>query len=274
MHIPEAHSVLRKSDTGDLVVAADFGSAGRPSATFTELVAGLRAEHTVWETMPPPHGTEVGRDGKWHVDRWVRDIRAAELPVRAVIGFCSGSVYAGALVREISAWQRRPRLILIDPDRAERFMVTNHYEQFVRARLGVVMPAEEVDDAVRAGRAADETCADPLDLAAELGVLCRRYLPPAARQAGMSGPRSVELAEIFSSYLYWLAAGSTVDGRREWATATALNSNTDGFGLDAFPEAERADLVAEVVQFDVSHRELMRDPDVHRTVDGLLQEGD
>jgi hypothetical protein len=30
----------------------------------------------------------------------------------------------------------------------------------------------------------------------------------------MSGPRSVELAEIFAGHLYRLAASSTVDGRR------------------------------------------------------------
>lgn len=272
MNTPVAHSVLRKNDDGDLIIASDFGSAGRPSATFTDLVAGLATEHTIWETMPPPYGEEVGLTGRDYVDRWVRDVRDSGLRVRAVIGFCSGSVYAGTLIQRISSWQRRPRprLILIDPDRAERHMVTAHYEQFMRARLAMIITPPEIEDAVRAGREADARSADPLELAASLGVLCRQMLTPALRNAGLGAVRGVELAEVFASYLYWLAAGSQLDARREWSTATALNSHTDGFGLDAFPAEERAGLVARVINFDVSHRELMRAPEVHRAVDALL----
>jgi hypothetical protein len=265
-----AHSVLRKADSGQLVVAADFGTAGRPSATFTDLVASLWAQHTIWETMPPPHGEEAGMTGWQHVARWVRDIRDSDLQVLAVIGFCSGSVYAGALIQQVSQWQRTPRLILIDPDGAERHMVTNHYERFMRARLTPVLAAEEIEAAVRAGRDADATAAGPLELAARLGLLCQRILPPACQRAGMTGERSAELARIFTSYLHWLAAASQLDVRAAWLAATALNSNTPGFGLDAFPADGRDGLVSHVIDVDVPHLELMRTPAAAQIVDELL----
>ncbi|MFB6888401.1 hypothetical protein ACFCX4_03695 [Kitasatospora sp. NPDC056327] len=271
MKTPVAHSVLREADGGGLVVLADFGTAGRPSATFTELVEGLRTEATFWETMPPPYGEEEGLDAAGHVARWTADVRASGLPVRAVIGFCSGSVYAAALVEEISRWQDRPRLVLIDPDLAERRMVIEHYERFMTARLSPVLAPEEVAAALREGREADAAAATALDLAAGLGVLCRRILPPACERAGMSGERSTELALIFAAYLHWLAAGAEVDPRPVWKEATALNSATEGFGLDAFPPAARPGLVGTVVEFDLPHLELMRDPGVAECVDELLR---
>jgi hypothetical protein len=271
MMAPVAHSVLRKADGGELVVAADFGTAGRPSATFTELVAGLQAEHNIWETMPPPHGDEAGMTGRQYVARWARDIRDGALPVRAVIGFCSGSVYAGALIQQISWWQDPPPLVLIDPDGAQRHMVTDHYERFMRARLTPVLSPAEVEEGVRAGRDADESAAGPLELAANLGALCQRILPPACRRAGLTGERSAELARVFASYLHWLAAASQLDVRAVWSSATALNSNTPGFGLDAFPVDERDGLVARVINLDVPHLELMRTPEAARIVDELLR---
>ncbi|NEC19972.1 hypothetical protein [Streptomyces parvus] len=268
---PAAHSVLRAAEGGALVVAADFGTAGRPSATFTELVEGLRAPYEFWETMPPPHGEEAGMSAAQHIERWMRDIRESGRPVRAVIGFCSGSVYAAGLVDEIARLQKRPRLVLIDPDLAERHMVIGHYERFMTARLTPVLTGEEVEAAVRAGRDADAAAATPLELAAALGALCLRILPDACERGGAPEGRGRELAEIFASYLHWLAAGAELDARAVWREATAINSRTEGFGLDAFPEEERAGLVAEVIDFDIPHLELMRTPEVARTVDGLLQ---
>ncbi|MGW0548882.1 hypothetical protein [Streptomyces altiplanensis] len=268
---PAAHNVLKNVDGADIVLAADFGTAGRPSATFTELVAQLSSPFTFWETMPPPHGEEAGMSAAQHVERWIRDVEKSGRTVRAVIGFCSGSVYAAALVEELSRRQEKPGLILIDPDLAERHMVIGHYERFMTARLSSVLPAHEVEAAVRAGHDADESAATALELAAELGKLCLRILPDACERGGMTGERSQELAEIFTSYLHWLAAGSELDARRVWREATAVNSRSEGFGLDAFPEEERAGLVARVVDFDLPHLELMRTPEVAALVDELLQ---
>jgi hypothetical protein len=267
---PSAHSVLRHVDGGELIIAADFGIAGRPSATFMELVEGMRSKHTIWETMPPPLGLEDGMTGPEHVSRWVRDIRSSSLPVRAVIGFCSGSVYASALVSQVSRWQERPRLILIDPALAERYMVIDHYERFMRARLAPVLSGDEIDDAVRAGRNADAQALGPLELASRLGQSCREILPPACQRAGMTDERSTELAGIFASYLNWLAAASQLEPRTGWLSATVLNSQSRGFGLDTFPEEERGCLAARVIDLNVSHLELMREPEAAQVIDQLL----
>ncbi|WP_156819395.1 hypothetical protein [Pseudonocardia sp. HH130630-07] len=268
---PSAHAVLRSFDGDDLVVAADFGVAGRPAATVTELVAELKTECTVWETLPPPYGDETGMGGRQHVDRWVRDVRDGGRAVRAVLGFCRGSVYAGAMHREISRWQDPPLLILLDPDRPHRRMIVDYFGEMLVSRLEPMLSTTEIEEVVQAGRDVDGKAADPLELADGLGALCRQILPPACQRAGMVGERSTELARILASYLHWLAAATEFDVRPLWSSAIALNSGSEGYGLDAFDEADRAGLVAEVIQCETPYEDLMRSAEVARVIDDLLR---
>lgn len=266
---PRVHAVLRAGGDG-LVVAADFAMAGRPAANFTELVAGLSTAHTVWETLPPPGGPAAGTRGQDHVETWVAEIRAAGRPVRAVLGFCSGSVYAGAMHREISRFQDPPELVLFDPDRADRAMVIDYFAELAATRLSALLTAAEVEEAIRAGRAVDADAAGPLELAAGLGALCAEILPPACLRAGLTGRRSTELADVLAAYLHWLAAAAEFDVRPLWSSATALNSATDGYGLDAFPAADRPGLVGRVVRCEAPYQDLLRAPATARLVDDLL----
>ncbi|MFR9730632.1 hypothetical protein ACL03H_15530 [Saccharopolyspora sp. MS10] len=267
--MPAAHHVLREGG-GGLVIAADFALAGRPAAGFAELVAGLSTAHTVWETSPLPGGPEAGAGGRDHVATWVEDVRADGRPVRAVLGFCSGSVYAGAMHREITRFQDPPALVLFDPDRSHRRMVVDYFVELARTRFSSLLTADEVEEAVRAGRAADLDAAGTSELADALGALCSRILPPACRRAGLTGRRSTELAEVLTSYLRWLAAAADFEVRPLWSSATAFNSATDGYGLDAFPAAERPGLVHRVVQCEAPYEDLLRAPDTARLVDELL----
>lgn len=271
---PQAHAVLRTSAGGELVVAADFGTSGRPSATFGDLVANLTADRTIWETLPPPYGPDAALTAAQHIERWMADIVGSGLSVTAVIGFCSGSVYAAALADALSARQPAPRLLLIDPDLAQRRMVIEHYERFVRARLSAVATPGEVDAAAVAGRRVDAGAASAVELAAGLDTLCRTIMAPTLIRGGLGARRSRELSEVFASYLYWLAAGSDVDPRTTWRRGTALNSQTEGFGLHAFPAEQRATLFRRVIDFDLPHLELMRSPCVAQTVDDWLASTD
>lgn len=266
MSAPDSWNVLRTAGADALVVACDFAAAGRPIATFTELVALLPGGFTVWETAPPPYGQEAGMTGADQVDRWAVDLRASGRPVHAVLGFCSGSAYAGALAGRIARWQQPARLVLLDPERATPAMMLDFYQQRVH-RFASVLTPDEVDSALRAGRdavAADAVAleaagdARALALAGRLRELCRLVVEPACDRVGLGRERSAEFVGLSGAYLYWLAAAMHIDAGTEWAGATALNGATAGVGLHSYPPTERAGLVAGVRYLDVSHTDLMR----------------
>lgn len=250
----------------DLLVACDFASAGRPIATFGDLAALLPTGEAVWESAPPPPGAEAGMDGPAHVDRWAGALRSAGRHVNAVLGFCSGSAYAGVLADRIAAWQTRPRLVLLDPEPATPAMMLDFFRERVGRFAAVLTP----DDVAAALRAADDS-ADlaPLALAARLRDLCRAVVAPACERVGLPDSRVTEFVGLAGSYLHWLAAAIGLPDR--WPTADAVNCATPGFGLRRVPEPERAGIVAAARYLDVSHTDLMRSPLTARAVADLLR---
>jgi hypothetical protein len=270
MTTPQAHHVLRKSDRDELVVTADFAATGRPTATFHELVDLLQVDVNIWETAPVPYGHERGVTGADQVDRWERDIRDSTRPVRAVIGFCAGNVYAGELARRIGGWQEPPRLIVLDPGRANRPMLREHVEGLL-GRLASTFGPDEIE-AVRARiREADASRPDPLDLVDELAELCREVVVPALMRAYHSKQASLDFITIVIGYMYWLAGATQLDPRPAWASATALNSNSTNYGIYLTPAEQRDGLVASITHYDVTHGNMMRTPEVAAAVDLLLR---
>jgi hypothetical protein len=255
----------------DLVVACDFASAGRPIATFSDLVSVLPPGFTVWESAPPPCGEESGMDGAAHVDRWAGALRTAGRPVRAVLGFCSGSVYAGRIADRIAAWQPRPPLVLLDPEPATPAMMLDFYRERV-SRFASVLAPGEVATALRAGEesvaVATPDPASALALAARLRDLCRGIIAPACERVGLPDSRVTEFVGLAGSYLHWLAAAIHLPAR--WPTAHAVNCVTPGIGLRSVPPADRDGLVASADYLDVSHTDLMRSPLTARAVADLL----
>ncbi|GAA0933741.1 hypothetical protein [Virgisporangium aurantiacum] len=255
------------SQPGELVVACDFASAGRPIATFTDLVSLLPPGFSVWESAPPAFGAESGMDGAAHVERWAGAL--ATLPVRAVLGFCSGSVYAGMIADRIAARQPRPRLVLLDPEPATPAMMLDFYRERVN-RFASVLAPDEVAAALRAGEDSVAASSPPLALAARLRDLCHDVVAPACERVGLPGSRVTEFVGLAGSYLHWLAAAIDLPAR--WPTAHAVNCATPGIGLRSVPPADRAGLVASARYLDVSHTDLMRSPLTARAVADLLTE--
>jgi hypothetical protein len=270
MTTPSSLNVLRQSDQGgELVVACDFSAGGRPIATFTDLAGLLRGNHTIWETTPAPYGQEADTSAASQIEYWSRDIRSSGVPVRAVLGFCSGCVYAGALAERISQWQQRPRLILLDPEPADARMMIDFYENLVTRRFAAMLSSAEIADAVQAGHDAAESLG-LMALAHRLGELCRQVVEPACEGIGLTSERIAEFLGLSLSYLYWLAVAGPLDVRSQWSAAEAINCANPDVGLRGFEPIERAGLVARAVYLDVSHTDLMRCPETARIVDELL----
>ncbi|MGW0551149.1 hypothetical protein [Streptomyces altiplanensis] len=270
MATPAAWHVRRPAEGSGLVLACDFSAAGRPVATFTELAELLTTGCALWETAPPEPDEAVRMTGREHVARWAGDLRGRG-PVRAVLGFCTGALYAGALAEEIARSQRRPRLILLDPEPARASMLTGFYESLITRRFASVLSPADAEAALREGRrAADDTTGGLTALADRLSALVREVVEPAFARVGLHGARVDEFVGLATSYLYWIAAADSCPARGPWATATALNGNTEGAGLRSFTAAERPGLLRRAVYLDVSHTDLMRSPETARLVDDLL----
>ncbi|MFR9730627.1 hypothetical protein ACL03H_15505 [Saccharopolyspora sp. MS10] len=255
-----AWNALRDGPGAEIVLACDFSTAGRRIATFADLVALTGDGPAVWESAPTPPDTAL--DGAAQVRRWADAVRASGRPVRAVLGFCTGAVYAAALAAEIS--RRQPtRLILLDPESGDARPMLGFLREVV-ARFGALAPPGADDVLGAAGAAAEEAGTDLMALADRLIALCSAVVTPACANAGLGPARSAEYLDVATRYLHWLAAAGSLEPPPSWTSAAALNSSTPGAGLLGVPPAERAGLVAEEVHLDVPHEDLMRTPEAAR----------
>ncbi|RKT17051.1 hypothetical protein BX285_1415 [Streptomyces sp. 1114.5] len=267
---PEAFNVLRTTDSGELIVVADYAANGRPAANFHDLAKLLRTEHTIWETAPVPWGQESGLTGQDQAERWLRGIRDSGLKVRALMGFCGGGIYASVMADRIAEWQgEHPELLLFDPGFAERRMLTEHIESFYR-RLAKAFTEDQLADAKERLAEADAGASNALELAGRLTPLCQEVLKSAIVRAGWSEQAAGNTADLVNGYLHWLGAAVDLDPRPGWARASVLNSSNPDIGLHIIPEPERSEMFGEAHFFDVVHADLLKTPEVARTADELL----
>jgi hypothetical protein len=268
---PRAHNVLRDGGDGPIVVMSDFAAAGRPTAQFPALVPRLSTQAAFWETAPPAPGSEGRMTGDDYGNRWLADIASDGRQVVAVAGFCSGSVYAGWLADRLGRVQRRPQVILFDPEPATKAMVLEDFEKLVTVRMADLIPEDESREAMAAAHQADhETGDDALALTDALAALCRGVVREGFVRTGKSAHRCDEFIALFIGYLRWFAGACAVSDFRGWDGATVLLSTTPEIGLQATPEHVRRSLVGEVVNVDVPHFDLLRSEVTAQRVDELL----
>ncbi|RAY11927.1 hypothetical protein DPM19_28605 [Actinomadura craniellae] len=238
---------------------------------FTDLVPRLEANLTVWETLTPPAGTEIGMTADDYLDRWLADVRASDHVVHTVFGFCVGSVFAAAMAEQVTARQgSAPRLILFDPERPHAALLHRHYGDALQI-ISMALSDTEMKAATHAGEAALEECSDLTGLATRLSAALLDIGDPALRRAGLGEQRRTELLGTFGSFLNYLAASAEIDPGDIWPTATAISSATPRNGLNVLPPEQRADAVAREIRFDLQHADLLRSVDVAKTVDELLR---
>ncbi|MFB7945425.1 hypothetical protein ACFC6L_10925 [Kitasatospora phosalacinea] len=261
-------NVLSGNGNPATILASDFPATGRTVAGFGDLVARLGTTADAWETAPPSTGSEAAMSGADYLARWLPDTTGG--PVRTVLGFCVGSVFAAGLAAEIARHQDEPpRLVLFDPERPDPDLLHRHYHELIGG-LAPLLSAPEVDEARQAGKRARHEHDGMRPLAAALCGLFREYGEPAFRRTGLDAERGAEVVATFASFLGYLVAAADLDPRPQWAGATALSSATPHSGLNPLPPEERAGLVAREISFDLPHTELLRDEEVARTVARLL----
>ena len=243
------------SDAGsDLVLCLDFPS-GRAVAGFPELAAGMPVDASFL------HNERARADSlAVCVDRWVAELTVTGRPVRAVLGFCSGSALATRVADAVAATGRAPMVVLFDavPTTSESLagQLPSALESSARHLTG-----DELADA----RDLSEQLATsyPDDLPRIAATLTDRYdhlMRAVADRLSLHEFTFKELTDGFTAYLDYLLL--TSEGGFDVRSTTPLFVCSNGYEppvQDARP-----------IMLDVDHADLLRAPEAHKLVTDLL----
>jgi hypothetical protein len=255
--------VLNDGDSADVVLAADINIAGRKEAGFADLARRLDPALAVWETDPPRVIDDFTRSGADYLDRWAEEVRASGRPVRAVLGFCAGSVFAAGLAGRVEGWQGGPvPLVVADPEIPLAARVQEQFHDAVDEMLTVLTPEERA----ATQQEAKQALADDPALAAfgpRLMEIFRDAGGLAFDRMGLNPAVRGELLTTVGSFVAFVIAAAQLDPVPGWSGATALRSRTAGAGAGAAHAAR-------VLRFEAEHVDLLRHEGVARAIAELL----
>jgi len=272
---PTTWNVLTDDDPASVVLAVDFDATGRAEARFTDFVGHLGEGLTVWETVPQAVATRPDLPADAYVKQWVDEIRGSGRTIRAVLGFCAGSVYAAAIAEEIEAWQGTfPLTVLFDPERAS---AASMYWQFHKA-VGQMTPTVgpvETGSAQDAGQRAQEDSRNLADLARRLLMIYHSVATKAFDKLGLDAARRAELTETAGAFLSYLATAEQIEPMPAWRRSTVITSATPTSGLNALRTLNPGqfdEVAAEELRFDAAHVDLLRTAEIGQAVARLIKD--
>jgi hypothetical protein len=257
----ESWKVLNAGSRADLVLAVDYSSTGRRESGFPDLAENLNQSWALWETTQPPLGAEATMSTQDYVDRWVDEARATGQPVRAVLGYCVGAVFAGAIAAEIARWQSTPPLLVIfDPSVPISSNLMLDFDNVLTHYAGI-LGADQVAYAQRAARRAYAEDDDFPWLGARYAEIFREVVAAAFDREGLDPEHAAELADTFLSFIGYLNAARPLDPKPWWAK---------GIAVSAVPPTEHARFAGREIKVDVPHVDILRSTEVAGTVSDLL----
>lgn len=267
-------NILSQGENGELVIAVDFPASGRLQADFDELASRLTGGHAFWRTAASPTGLLSGISGDEYIKPWLDEVRASGMPVRGVLGYCVGSVYATLLAERIAESQdEAPALILFDPELTHPETVYWQFYMVVES-LKQILGDDDAEQLRAAGRTALEEATSIKELAETLAGRFREAVGIACERIGLGAEFVEELEEMFGAFLTYLSVAEQIDPLPGWAKATALCSSAQDNGLNRVRNKilhTQDKLVAEEIVFTgVVHADLLRTDDVAKATADLI----
>ncbi|MEV7791271.1 hypothetical protein AB0O68_04745 [Streptomyces sp. NPDC087512] len=246
-------------DGGDLVLAVDFATTGRSDSSFSDLAPRLDPALALWETRQPSGTAPLSAED--HLALWDGQAAACGRRVRAVLGYCAGSVFAGELAARVAARQGdAPHLVLFEPEVPAPAGLYRDFATMMN-QFASVLTAQEV---IAAQQEANAALTADVDFGAYGDVLVRIFM----ERAGAAFAREEldtelldEFVAVFRSYVSYLDAARRIDPAAAWRTGTAVNSRTP---------SEGASLAGRNVDIDVDHADMLRDGRVAEAVNRIL----
>ncbi|CAL9338094.1 hypothetical protein [Streptomyces atacamensis] len=256
---PSGWKVLNAGREAGLVLAVDFATTGRSDSSFSDLVPLLSPEFTVWETRQPH--TAAGMSAEDYLALWADEVAGSGRTVRAVLGYCAGSVFAGELAARIAARQAEaPRFVMFDPEVPSPAGLYRDFAAMMNQFASVLSP-EEVAAAQREGVAAQAGAPDFAAYGDELVRIFMERAGAAFAREELDTELLDEFVAVFRSFVSYLNAARQIDPTAAWRTATAVSSRepTEGAAL-----AERS------VEVPVDHADILRSKRVAEAVNEII----
>ncbi len=244
------------SDRGpDLVACLDFPGA-RAAAGFAELVDGVPLDACFLHLRQATAGPLAVC-----VKQWAAELAATGRPVRAVLGYCAGAALAAGLADALAASGPPPLVVLFDALLTTGWSMVGEFLVAVESSARN-LTAQELADA--RGLVDHLVATDPYDLPGIAAAMKGRYERLIGAVAGRKSlPEFLhkQLTAGFAAYVdYLLLAG---EGGFDAHAAAPLFATSAGL--------EPPVAGARTAAFDVGHDDLLRDPQVHKFVAGLIR---
>lgn len=262
----DSWEVILGGNSSATVLVVDCSAGIHREWDFAELEASIRSGYRYLRVKLPAVG-----HGKWfsshmYVGTWSEDIRRTGNPVAAVLGSRIGSVYAAAIADRISHWQRRPTVILFDPQVADIGLVKEEFRREVIS-LNSLFSSDEIERAENIGYGVLEPPIRGVSTAvAEMFEDYLETIKPAFERVGLGEPRNSKLIEPFKSYVSLISAASQIDQRCAWKRSTVIiSSDCPHVPDDEFPDDCRR------IKLDVKRADLFRSDLVTTAIADLLR---
>ena len=243
------------SDGGpDLVLCVDF-PGGRAVAGFPELAAGVPIDASFLL------GDRAGADPlAVCVDRWVAELAATGRPVRAVLGFCSGTALATRVADAVAAAGSAPMAVLFDAVPTTGDSLAGQLPAALESSARY-LTADELADARDLSEQLPATYTGDLPrIAATLSDRYDRLMRAVADRLSLHESTFQVLTDGFTAYLDYLLL--TSEGGFDMRSTTPLFVCSTGYE----PPVEDA----QTVLLDIQHADLLRAPEAHKLVADLL----
>ena len=243
------------SDGGpDLVPCLDF-PGGRAVAGFTELAPGVAVDAAFLLCE------RAGADPlKVCVDRWVAELTATGRPVRAVLGFCSGSALATRVADALAATGPAPMAVLFDAVPTTAESLTGQLPSALESSARYLTEDELADARELSEQLAANYPDDLPRIAATLTDRYDRLMRAVADRLSLRQSTFRELTDGFTTYLDYLLL--TSQGGFDMRSTTPLFLCSTGYE----PPVEDA----RTIMLDIQHADLLRAPEAHKLVADLL----
>jgi thioesterase domain-containing protein len=176
-----------------------------------------------------------------------------------VFGFCAGAALATRVADAVAGAGEAPLVVLFDAVPATGGTLAGEFVVAVESNARHLTAAELAD----ARGLAEQVAADEDDLPRIAATLTGRYdqlMRAVAERLSVSDLLREELTGAFTAYLDYLLLAS--EGGFDMRTATPLFVTS--------PDHELPVQGARAIAVDVAHDDLLRDPQIHKLVAGLL----
>jgi hypothetical protein len=276
--MPELSSwdVISDAGPGEVILAVDFPSVGRPEAGFADLAENIGpqwSECSVLQTVPAGGRIDRSASGPDYIRPWVEQIRADGPPVTAVLGYCAGGVHAAAIAAEVGRWQRpAPKVILFDPQFDAGVLADEMCSQLNRMidAFGSLLSARQVEEArKKTADLAGAKVGDLFDLADAVTSVLWQAGSAAFDRLDLSETGRTKAITLFQSFMSYLAVTTLLDVSSTWKISSAVLSAE--YVAIAGQDPVEAGLFGHAVTVDASHADLLRSESTAQKVLELMK---